>query len=414
MYSERAQVLIPARSIRSSPRILYVSEAWTHGAQVRCLSIYRALREMGSVELMLLASSPEAGESISQANGEVQVAHKYAIERRPNSGPVAKLRFTLDPSSDYPYGSAVTEAEAQRIAGSKDFDVVWFFKQRSADMFPNMAWARSVLDIDDVQSKYEGSVLSYGSGLGRLKALRAVYIWKRRERLLSQRFSVLSVCSEEDRTYLRRMGIGGPIHVIPNGFEQPAAEPIPNPATPPRIGFIGGFDHLPNLDGMSWFLKECWPSIKREVPQARLRLIGRYSENFSELGGTDVDRLGWVPDPSDEIKTWSVMAVPIRLGAGTRIKIAQAFSQKCPIVSTSLGAFGYGAVNGREMYVADSSEAFSSACVKTICSPEDARLMAERAWSQFLEKWTWDAIRPRVWAAAEDCLRLNGRNKEPQ
>ena len=33
--------------------------------------------------------------------------------------------------------------------------------------------------------------------------------------------------------------------------------------------------------------------------------------------------------------------------------------------------------------------------------------MAERAYAAFLEKWTWDAIAPKVWAAAEDCLRRN-------
>jgi hypothetical protein len=38
--------------------------------------------------------------------------------------------------------------------------------------------------------------------------------------------------------------------------------------------------------------------------------------------------------------------------------------------------------------------------------PERAAEMADRAWREFLDKWTWDAIRPRVWAAAEDCLRL--------
>jgi hypothetical protein len=31
--------------------------------------------------------------------------------------------------------------------------------------------------------------------------------------------------------------------------------------------------------------------------------------------------------------------------------------------------------------------------------------MAEHAWQEFLQKWTWESIAPSVWAAAEDCLR---------
>ena len=80
--------------------------------------------------------------------------------------------------------------------------------------------------------------------------------------------------------------------------------------------------------------------------------------------------------------------------AGTRIKIAHGFSQKCPIVSTSLGAYGYELADGREIYLADSAEAFANACIRTIREPDKAAQMAERAWRQFLEKWTWDSIRP--------------------
>jgi glycosyltransferase involved in cell wall biosynthesis len=103
------------------------------------------------------------------------------------------------------------------------------------------------------------------------------------------------------------------------------------------------------------------------------------------------------------------MIVPIHVGAGTRVKIPQGFSHKCPIVSTSLGAYGYEVVDGREMYIADSAEAFSEACVKAIREPEKAAQMAETAWGYFLQKLTWDAISPSVWMAAEECLRRSGR-----
>src|SRR5262249_14779316 len=227
--------------------------------------------------------------------------------------------------------------------------------------------------------------------------LRGLFIWRRRERLLAERFNVLTVCSEDDRVYLKKLGVNGRVHVVPNGFEKPGVEPVRRPVTPPRIGFIGGFDHLPNRDGITWFLKSCWPQVKREVPQARLRLVGRDSDRLPDVSGPDVDRIGWLENPSDEIKTWVAMVVPIRLGAGTRVKIAHAFSQKCPIVSTPLGAVGYGVVDRREMYLADSAEEFCRACIEVICEPEEADRMAQRAWVQFLDKWTWDAICPRVW-----------------
>ncbi|MBA2271174.1 MAG: glycosyltransferase, partial [Chthoniobacterales bacterium] len=119
------------------------------------------------------------------------------------------------------------------------------------------------------------------------------------------------------------------------------------------------------------------------------------------------DALGFVEDPAAEIATWSAMVIPIRLGAGTRVKIADGFSRKCPVVSTQLGAFGYDVQHGLELLLVqdDDPVGFASACVSLLADPAKARAMAERAYAAFLEKWTWDAIAPRVWDAAEDCLR---------
>jgi hypothetical protein len=103
--------------------------------------------------------------------------------------------------------------------------------------------------------------------------------------------------------------------------------------------------------------------------------------------------------------TWSATVVPVQIGAGTRGKIAHAFSQKCPVVSTPLGAYGYDAKDDHHMFLATSAEAFADATVRAIREPAAAAAMAERAWQRFLEKWTWDAIRPHVWRAVEDCLK---------
>ena len=105
-----------------------------------------------------------------------------------------------------------------------------------------------------------------------------------------------------------------------------------------------------------------------------------------------------------------MMVVPVRVGAGTRVKIADGFSRKCPIVSTRLGAFGYDVESGRELILADSADSFADACVRVLGGREEAEEMAERAWVRFLERWTWDALAPRVHAAVEFALR-GGANR---
>jgi glycosyltransferase involved in cell wall biosynthesis len=397
--------------IKRTPRILYVTETLpqkgSFGGEIRCMQIARALSEIGSVEVAMLQNEDMSGTGLDGIECEFPLRCLITAKHGLRKGMFQKLQWTFDPRSDYPYGSCVDLDIWHRHRNDfEKYDLIWFFKLRAAEMFPNTIWPRSVLDIDDLPTTYESATLQTERGAReRLMALRSLFSWRRREALLGKRFTVLSVCSEEDRQYLQALDPVTPIHVIPNGFARPLQRPSRCPSAPPRLGFVGLLDFFPNRDGLQWFVNRCWPSIKRRIPNARFRLIGRDSSGtFDSLHG-DIDRLGWLDDTSEEIKTWSVMVVPIRVGAGTRIKIAHGFSQGCPIVSTTFGAYGYGAVNGREMYLADRPEDFADACIRAISEPDAAARMADAAWRMFLEKWTWESIRPRIWATAEECLQ---------
>lgn len=393
---------------RNPLRILYVTETMPgrkgFGGELRCLHMARALGEIGRVEVALMRGPVK---DPAEADAEFPLACALDATLRVNDGLGGKLRWTFNPRSDYPAGLGVDREGLRRVQSMLGgYDLVWFFTLRAADIFPNAEWPRSVVDIDDLPTTYQGAALEKARGLRqRWLERRRMYVWKRRERLLGERFSVLTVCSEGDRQSLEQLDVSVPVHVIPNGFDVPTSEPVREPSTPPRIGFIGLFDYFPNRDAIDWFVRECWPLVRRSVPEARLRIAGQDKHGFLRYDDASIDRLGWVEDADAEMKTWSAMVVPIRVGAGTRIKIAHGFSRKCPIVSTTYGAYGYGAVDGREMYLADTAEAFAAACVRAIREPEQAAAMAERAWHVFREKWTWDAIAPRVHAAAEDCLR---------
>jgi glycosyltransferase involved in cell wall biosynthesis len=264
------------------------------------------------------------------------------------------------------------------------------------------------MDLDDIPSLFFQSVGGQEKKLvRRWAAAWRVRVSRQREQRLPERFDVLGVCSETDRAYLN---LGDRVHVIPNGFNPPAVEPAYRPVDPPRIGFIGAFDYAPNAEGVRWFLAQCWPRIKQALPTARFRIVGRGATREAIAAGPDVDVLGWLAKPTEEIASWSAMVVPLQIGAGTRIKVAEGFSRKCPVVSTSLGAYGYDVTSGRELFIADAAHDFAASCVRAVEQRAESAAMVERAWKRYLEQWTWQAIQPRVWAAAESCLRMGRIN----
>lgn len=388
-------------------RILYLAPCRptekSYGTQLRTVGVASALQTMGQLDFMVVKLEEDEREAEPKSNGEYSVRRIIKLQPIAKRSLLDRVRCGFDPKFIGYYGHAASAEDRAFVqAELPKYDLVWLHNIRTPNTLGQWKWPKSVMDVDDIPSTYFRTVKERATTAGeRRRANFRLMVAKRRENFLAERFKVVSVCSESDRQYL---GLDRNVHVIPNGFAKPAGEPLRQVANPPRIGFIGTFDYPPNVESVRWFIDECWPVVKKLVPDARLRLIGKGSERVA-AGAKDVDALGWVADATAEIATWSVMSVPVRTGAGTRVKIAEGYSRKCPIVSTSLGAFGYDAKDGREMFLADTAEDFANACVRVIREPEAAAAMAERGWQEFLNKWTWDSIRPRVIAAAEDCLR---------
>jgi glycosyltransferase involved in cell wall biosynthesis len=389
------------------PQILFLSPCWplgrTFGGQLRALHTARALQPLGEVTLMVVGSEAGDEDGARLSANEFKIAQPVTTAPRPNRQPWERLRWAIDIHYLNVHGFAASSEDRSRVVASfNDYDLVWVLNARTPNLLQVWQWPHAHLDLDDIPSGYLRRIASTEAApVKRWKARTQRALLHRRERLLSDRFTTLSVCSESDRAYLGSERV----HVIPNGFARPNIEPQRKPThQPPRIGFIGLYSYAPNLDGVRWFLREAWPIIRREIPDVRFRMIGRDTDGALKPREPNVDALGWLEDPADEIATWSAMVIPIRLGGGTRIKIADAFSRKCPVVSTRFGAHGYEVQSGKHLLLADAADAFARACIHVIRHPELGSQLAESAWKAFLRHWTWDAIAPKVRAAAADCL----------
>lgn len=391
----------------SRPRILYICSSWphdqTHGGQLRALYVGRALKQVGDVTVVVVSQRADNEAARKKTAEEFDVACAIQPQLAPNRGALQKLRWALDPRFLNVHGTVASEEDRERVLRlAQDHDLVWVMNARTPSILQIWRWPHAHLDVDDLPSTYLKMVgRSARERLSRWKANVQCRLLHRREHRFHERFTTLSVCSDADRAYLGTKGV----HVIPNGFARPAVEPRRTPQTnPPRLGFIGLYSYPPNLDGMRWFLQEVWPLVRRVVPDARLRLVGKDTDGPLKPTHEGVDPLGWVADPTEEIATWSATVIPIRIGGGTRIKLADAFSRKCPVVSTTFGAHGYSVEHGRQLLLADTAGEFAAGCIELLRDQARARALADSAWSDFLASWTWEAIAPRIWTAAESCL----------
>jgi glycosyltransferase involved in cell wall biosynthesis len=393
------------------PKVLFLTSNWplasAYGGQQRSLNVGRLLSKFCEVSFVIVEICPTDEETVRRTQSEFDVRRVVRTQTITQSNSFGRLwhriRHEIDPSYLVTADRAVTESDRSAVLQlMQQYDAVWIHHIFTASLFNIQKWHDSVLDVDDLPSNFYSSIAqTRDNPARRLLDLRMSWNWRRRERLLTKRFDVVTVCSEQDR---RNLGERPQIHVLPNGFNLPTSPAHRIISEPPRIGFIGGFNHQPNEEGAKWFIRDVWPLIKGEYPRVQLRLVGRESDGHLMALGADIVGLGWLEDPSNEIASWSAMIVPIKFGGGTRIKIAEAFARKCPVVTTRIGAFGYNVDDGQEVLLADGAEEFASSCVRLLRNPQLGEALSERAHKRFLEEWTWDSFQNRVVAVMQECL----------
>ena len=122
--------------------------------------------------------------------------------------------------------------------------------------------------------------------------------------------------------------------------------------------FVGGFRHLPNLEGIQWFADEVLPKLNEMGFNAPIRVIGTGldTQKIAELNSKGLEILGGVEDLSAIYKKSRIAIVPLLNGAGRKGKVGEALSYGIPIVSTSVGTEGFGDITNSGMVVADSPE----------------------------------------------------------
>jgi glycosyltransferase involved in cell wall biosynthesis len=119
--------------------------------------------------------------------------------------------------------------------------------------------------------------------------------------------------------------------------------------------FIGGFRHLPNLEGIQWFADKVLPLLNDLGFSAPVRVIGSGLDTLkmAELSSKGLQMLGGLDDISAIYEQSRIAIVPLLTGAGRKGKVGEALSYGIPIVSTSVGTEGFTDTINSGMIVAD-------------------------------------------------------------
>jgi len=201
--------------------------------------------------------------------------------------------------------------------------------------------------------------------------------WRRFEKKWVPRYPRVVAMSKEDRSAL------GLAHceVIPNGVDLDRF--TPEPETPGRhLLFVGSFRHFPNVVAFRFLLEQVWPRLREQLPELQLTVVGgpdpllywrEYTRQRSLPEDPQFNILGFVADVRPLYTRANLALVPTLVSAGTNLKVLEAMAMQRAVVSTPSGCQGLDLEHGKNVWIADSADAFAAGII-TLLSEADLRL----------------------------------------
>lgn len=253
----------------------------------------------------------------------------------------------------------------------------------------------TVVDLDDIDSIVIRRSLmlpssrprtAVGRCLHRLDLLRL----ERYERKIVPLFDASIVCSDVDRDKVVARRLSRNPWIIPNGVDVEYFRPGEREDGCPRdLLFLGNMNYSANVDAVKYFLEKIFPHIVEKMPDCRFVIVGRNAVKAlaNVTQGHGIRIVGDVADTRVFYRKAALVVTPIRIGGGTRVKILEAMAMGKAIVSTTLGAEGIDAADGKEIALADEEEEFAAKCVFLLGDRRVRGAMGENARRLVAEKY---------------------------
>jgi sugar transferase (PEP-CTERM/EpsH1 system associated) len=370
----------------------------SNGAKIRTYYLLKALSSEHQVALLSFADRKLDPCFVAHMAGmceEVEVVQRDPFAR--NRALRVLGWFSTMPSALAATHSKEMAARVSRLVRDFTPDCVIASTALTARYVRDASLPYKVVDLENISTSVQWE--QYASSRTRVSRLRRRLAWLKSrayESRLIAGFDHCLVVSDRDRQALEsiRTGLRPRISVIPNGVDASSGLPARVSRSPGTLIYSGALTYEPNFKAMEYFLRAIFPLIRRQAPEATLRITG-------ETAGVPINRLpldghveftGHLSDVRPAISGSCVCVVPLLSGGGSRVKVIEAMALGTPVVSTPKGAEGLEVVDGEHLLVARSPAEFAEQAVRLLRDPELRTTLATKAQRLVGEKYDWKAI----------------------
>ena len=160
--------------------------------------------------------------------------------------------------------------------------------------------------------------------------------------------------------------------------------------------FFGGADSIQNTKAAEDIAKHILPRLMREIPDIKMLFTGMLSRSATNqrLKNQFPDKTinaGFVNNLELYYSLVDIVILPITVGSGIRLKVAEAMAAGKPIISTQKGIMGYDLKNNEHLIIEDNLSLFPKH-IKKLLNDENLRKKLENNAREFMLDFDWKTM----------------------
>jgi len=156
--------------------------------------------------------------------------------------------------------------------------------------------------------------------------------------------------------------------------------------------FTGAMDYWPNIDAVTWFVREVLPPLRQRFPNVRFHIVGRSpSDAVKALASDVVNVTGTVPDIRPYLQHAAVVVAPLRVARGIQNKVLEAMAMGRPVVASDSCAQAIDAQAGTELLSATTPTDYVCHITRLLSEPTFAQSVGSAGRRRVLRSYSWAA-----------------------
>jgi len=360
-----------------------------NGSKLRIYNLLRGLNQLHDVTLLSFADQPGVSPDAPEIGGicsEVKVIPWREFD--PNTARARLGMFSLKPRSIIDtFSSDMAQAITDTLDGEQ-YDLIVASQLQMAAYYPYFKNVPAIFEELEIGLFHDQAF----SPTGKVR-LRHALTWFKLRVYLSQlldSFQACTVTSEQEQALVGQnfSQYDGKIVVIPNCLNMSEYKDVVVERKSNTLVFTGSFKYHTNYDAMVWFVRDIFPRILEQLPDAQLIITGDHA-NKPLPSEKNIELVGYVDDIKSLIASCTVSLAPLLDGGGTRLKILEAMALGTPVVSTAKGAEGLEVTSGEDILIANEPADFANSVIRLLCDEQLHDRLAQNAKNRVQKSYDW-------------------------